>query len=182
MRAQQGFSLTELLVALVISTILLLAASTLLVAGKESWRSQQRLNSAQEIERYTVLQLRRAIRQAQQVNLDSDEQQANLTYLAQDGSRNCLGQEQTAGTEFIDQFRVNDDQLRCNGQALIAGVASLTFAYGADLNGDGRILEDEHLPEPHCCIPVRSLRFRLAFSGINADRAPVEYSAALRRN
>ena len=182
MHAQQGFSLTELLVALVISMILLLAASTLLVTGKESWRSQQRLNSAQEIERYSVLQLRRAIRQAQQVNLDSDEQRLQLTYLAQEGSRNCLGQEQAAGTEFVDQFSVSGDQLRCNGQALIAGVAELSFSYGADLNGDGRILEDEHLSAPHCCIPVRSLRFRLAFSGINADREPVEYSAALRRN
>ncbi|KGK41472.1 hypothetical protein LH51_14625 [Nitrincola sp. A-D6] len=181
MPAQQGFSLTELLVALAISAVLLLAASTLLVAGKESWRSQQRLNSAQEIERYSVLQLRRAIRQAQQVNLDSDAQHLRLTYLAQEGSRNCLGQEQTAATEFIDQFQVGDDQLRCNGQALIAGIAELRFSYGVDLNDDGRILEDEHLPVPHCCIPVRSLRFRLSFSGINAGREPVEYSAALRR-
>lgn len=182
MRAQQGFSLTELLVALVISTILLLAASTLLVAGKESWRSQQRINSAQEIERYTVLHLRRAVRQARQINLDSDEQHLRLTYLAQEGSRNCLGQEQTVGTEFIDQFHVSGDQLRCNGQALIAGVAALRFAYGADLDADGRIIEDEHQSTPHCCISVRSLRFRLAFSGMNADRDPVEYSAALRRN
>ena len=171
----------ELLVALAISTLLLLMASTLLVAGKESWRSQQRLNSAQEIERYSVLLLRRAIRQAQQINQDSDEHRLRMTYLAQQGSRNCLGQEQAAATQFIDEFYVSGDQLRCNGQGLIAGLAELTFTYGADLNDDGRILENEHLPVPDCCVPVRSLRFRLVFSGINADQKAVEYSAALRR-
>lgn len=179
-RLQAGFSLTELLVSLTLSSFLLLAMSSLLIAGKTNWHHQLRLTSAQEIERYTVVQLRRAIRQAEQVDEDSHPGLLILQYRAVEGSRNCLGQLQDAGQLYQDRFHVSDDQLRCNGQALINGVDQIYFSYGVDLNGDGRVLAEEYFDQPHCCFPVRSVGFELQLSG---DPAPEQqhYSAALRR-
>ncbi|WP_151671628.1 prepilin-type N-terminal cleavage/methylation domain-containing protein [Nitrincola schmidtii] len=178
---QQGFTLTELLVSLVISSILLLGISTFLIAGKSSWQTQLRLTSSQEIERFTVLQLRRAIRQAYAIEMVSDEKVLVLTYAAEEGSRNCLGQLQESGSSYINRFTVSDDQLRCNGHSLISGVKSVRFAYGVDKNDDGRIEASEYDSAPDSCCLVRSVEFEFRLSGINEDQQPMIYSAALRR-
>lgn len=178
---QQGFTLTELLVSLVISSILMLTVSTFLIAGKASWKKQLQLTSSQEIERFAVLQLRRAIRQASAVMIDSDQDQLILNYVAQEGSRNCLGQLQEAGESYIDRFHVSDDQLRCNGQGLISGLASIQFSYGMDKNKDGRIDRSEFDTKPDSCCTVGSIEFTLALSGINEAQPLMQYSAVLRR-
>ncbi|MCD8513685.1 MAG: prepilin-type N-terminal cleavage/methylation domain-containing protein [Nitrincola sp.] len=178
---QRGFTLTELLVSLTISSILLLGISGFLMAGKASWKTQLRLTSAQEIERFTVLQLRRAIRQAYAVEMGSDEKTLWLTYVAVEGSRNCLGQLQEPGSSYIDRFQVSDDQLRCNGQGLISGLESIRFAYGIDKNNDGRIEKNEFEAKPSSGDLVRAVEFELRLSGLNEDQQPIIYSAALRR-
>lgn len=178
---QQGFTLTELLVSLAISAILLMGISTFLIAGKASWKAQLSLTTSQEIERYVVLQLRRAIRQAYSVDSGSDADQLVLTYSADHGSRNCLGQLQTEGYSYVDRFHVSGDQLRCNGQSLISGVEAITFSYAADLDADGHITAKESVSKaPECC-PVKSVHFEFNLSGINADQASLRYSAAIRR-
>ncbi|TVQ68067.1 MAG: prepilin-type N-terminal cleavage/methylation domain-containing protein [Oceanospirillales bacterium] len=178
---QQGFTLTELLVSLVISSILLLGVSTFLIAGKSSWQTQLRLTSSQEIERFTVMQLRRAIRQAYAVEMGSNTNLLLLTYVAEEGSRNCLGQLQEPGGSYIDRFQVSDDQLRCNGQGLISGVESIRFAYGIDKNNDGRIEANEFEEKPSKGYLATAVEFELRLSGINEDQQPIIYSAALRR-
>lgn len=178
---EQGFTLTELLVSLVISSILLLGISGFLVAGKSSWKTQLRLTSAQEIERFAVLQLRRAIRQADAVMPSSDENMLILSYVADQGSRNCLGQLQTPGMGYVDRFHVSDDQLRCNGQGIISGVKSIRFAYGMDLDKDGRILASEYARQPASCCAVKSVEFELVLSGLNADHPMIQYSAVIRK-
>lgn len=179
--SQQGFTLTELLVSLTISAILLLSISTFLIAGKTSWKTQLRLTSSQEIERFSVIQLRRAIRQAYAIDLNSQPLQLILTYVAGEGSRNCLGQLQVAGESYSDRFHVSGDQLRCNGQGLISGVKSIVFAYGVDMNDNGQITSAEYFSTPHHCCPVRSVEFELSLSGINETQAPFRYSATVRR-
>lgn len=179
---QQGFSLTELLISLVISAILLVTVSTFLIAGKASWQTQLRLTSSQEIERFSVIQLRGAIRQAYAVDVGSDAQQLTLTYVAEEGSRNCLGQLQEAGKRYTDRFHVSDDQLRCNGQGLISGILSIAFYYGVDKDGDGQVLASDYLSDlPDCC-PVRSVEFEIQLSGMNEQTPPFRYSAAIRRH
>lgn len=178
---QQGFTLTELMVALLISSILLLGVSTFLIAGKSTWKTQLRLTSSQEIERFTVLHLRRAIRQAYEIETGSNEKTLILKYLAKEGSRNCLGQLQVSGSSYTDQFHVSHDQFRCNGHALISGVKSIRFSYGMDKNEDGRIELSEYFSEPDSCCSVRSVEFELRFSGINEHQQPMIYSASPRR-
>lgn len=178
---QQGFTLTELMVALVISSILLLGISTFLIASQKSWQTQLRLTSSQEIERFVVQHLRRAIRQASGVDSQSDEETLILEYHAQEGSRNCLGQLQEAGSVYTDRFHVSGDQLRCNGVSLISGVAQIRFTYGMDQNSDGRLDPSEFRAMPDDCCPIKAVTFLLSLSGINEAQQPLTYSASLRR-
>lgn len=178
---EKGFTLVELLISLVISSILLLGISTFLIASKASWRKQLQLTSSQEIERFTVFQLRRAIRQASSVMRDSDQNQLILSYVAHEGSRNCLGQLRAAGETYIDRFHVSEDQLRCNGEGLISGLSSIQFSYGMDRNKDDRIDQSEYDSKPDSCCAVGVVEFELSLSGINEAQSSILYSATVRR-
>lgn len=133
---QCGFSLVETLITLLLSSLIMLAVSALLISGIHTWRLQTSVQAWQETERYVVTYLRRAIKQAVQISPTSKTHELRLYYVAEEGSRNCLGQQKKAGQAYTDVIRLQGDYLRCNGHAVLKGLDSLSFSYLSNhLNG-----------------------------------------------
>ncbi|EXJ10402.1 MULTISPECIES: prepilin-type N-terminal cleavage/methylation domain-containing protein [Nitrincola] len=155
---QHGFTLTELLLSLVLGSFILLMVSLLLVSSTQTWRYQQLIDRDQEALRFVVERLRSSVRQAQGVELTSNEFELFLTLQSGEGARNCLGQLQSENQIYHEHYAVEQDQLRCNGQALIQGITSLNFAYV-----HSESLEDLSKIEsvPSCCDPIVMVLFDL---------------------
>lgn len=173
----RGFTLIELMIALLLAGLVLVAATLALASLKSIWLQRQLLDERQEILRFAVEQLRRSIRQADQVLLEADTEVLKLSFVAGSGVRNCIGQVQADATLYQERFHVSEQQLRCNGQALISGIHAIRFLYGADLNQDGRIGAEEWYTTPPCCVPVQQVAFTLQFD----DGAEEHFYGALRR-
>ncbi|WP_409523603.1 prepilin-type N-terminal cleavage/methylation domain-containing protein [Nitrincola sp. MINF-07-Sa-05] len=161
---QQGFSMVEMMLGLLLSMILLGGVISTLLASQQTYLHKQRLDRDQEVLRFAMTRLTASIRQAQLVGEESDSQ---LLLLHADGGndvRNCLGQlQQPDGTAYSERFRSDAGGLRCNAQELIQGVANILFEYGSDLNGDGVLQEGEFFSTPDCCLPVLAVRILLVF-------------------
>ena len=160
---QQGFSMLEMMLGMLLSMILLGGVVSTLLASQQTYLHKQRLDRDQEVLRFVMTRLTTSIRQAQLVGEESD---AGLLLLHADGGnevRNCLGQLQPFGTAYSERFRPDAGGLRCNAQGLIQGVADILFEYGSDLSGDGVLQEDEFFSTPDCCLPVLAIRILLVF-------------------
>ncbi|RAU17407.1 hypothetical protein DN062_13385 [Nitrincola tibetensis] len=155
---QQGFTLTELLLSLVLGSFLMLMVSLLLVSSTKTWRYQQMIDRDQEALRFVVERLRSSVRQAQRVELTSNEYELFLTLQSREGAKNCLGQLQPENQIYHEHYVVEQDQLRCNSQALIQGITSLNFAY---LHSEALEEPLSIESEPNCCYPIVTVLFDL---------------------
>jgi len=129
---QRGYSLIELLVALLIGTALTLGISTAYSSISGVVSSNKNLENAQEVLRYSVEVFSRSLKQtAQDPSISGDvltvEQDANN--IACDGS--------IPTTAFQEIFTIDDNNLTCDigtgAKIILTGIESLSFSQSSKL-------------------------------------------------
>lgn len=153
---QQGFTLVELMVAMVIGLILTLAALQLFLTNQRTFALQQALaglhEDGQMITRYMTADLRQAGRgdsisgAIPPVDLTLSNNASNDTLsIHYWGTSTCAGDEYVGETEIKNTYSVNGDVLQCRSELsgtevdLISGVESFQVLYGIDDNDDGAL-------------------------------------------
>lgn len=129
---QTGFSLVELIIAMLISLILVFACSSLYSTLKSSIKLAQDLSTSQESLRGSFYLLSRSIRQAQSFIIVSGGTKLTTIYGTKPAGidiYNCLGKNIVSGN--TDTYRSDGDYLYChdgNDEEKIAlGVTKLEF-------------------------------------------------------
>lgn len=157
---KHGFTLVELMVALALSSLLVLGVGSAFISIKQTAVQIKQLETTQEVIRSAQIVLSRSVKQAASALVVDAEllvTQAAITGAVTD----CLGQRQMVA--FTERFRWQGGQLQCQvaGQdwvTLLSGITAMQFnaadqlvslrlsAEGladnfpvADLNGDGQL-------------------------------------------
>lgn len=151
-RLERGFSLVELMVAMVIGLIVLLVVGTLFMNSRQTYLAQDANSRLQENARYATELFGRQLRTAGYVSINFNPQTgvdlfektretkfsgkpvlgtADSITLSFDGNKDCLGQ---AATRPINIFRVNaSSQLECevggNTGVILDDVESMQVTY-----------------------------------------------------
>ena len=132
---QSGFTLVELMVAVLLSTLLIMGVAGAFIGISQSNQQLQRLESAQEVLRSSQVILGRSVKQAMTAVVVADQLVVQQQVNAGD-TRDCLGRTQAAA--FTEQFRVQGSTLQCQVNAegwvtLLSGVSAMRFVQLPDL-------------------------------------------------
>ncbi len=146
-KQQQGLSIVELMVTLVLSLFIVLITTGFYVNNKSTYRYIDSSEEVQENGRYAIHFLRETIANAgfPKVDLsiiafstvptnDSGPNNSDQISVSYQATQNCLGAN-IAGP-ITSTFAIVGTNLSCNGTALIAGVENLQLEYGVDNDGD----------------------------------------------
>jgi len=134
MRAQQGFSLIELMISMTISLFILGGVAASFTSNSRTAALKRSYDQAQDSFRFAAATLPRIIRQATAIGAESSSQRLVVRYPGGASVLDCLGQATKAGVIQQDHLRVEAGQLWCNDVALAEGFAQLTFSYGVSAN------------------------------------------------
>ncbi|WP_193755594.1 prepilin-type N-terminal cleavage/methylation domain-containing protein [Psychromonas sp. psych-6C06] len=129
-KRQAGFSLVELLIAMVISLTLIFACASVYSSLRDSIKASQDLSTAQESLRTAHYLMSRSVRQGYGLALsgaNGTDRELIVTYGSEADNNifyGCLGERQYSGAK--DTFKIVDDNLYCHtvGKAS-AGAATL---------------------------------------------------------
>lgn len=153
----RGFTLIELMIALVLSLFVLASLVQLYLHSKRYYRFQDAAAQVQGNGRFAVELMSYHLRLAG-YREDKPAQGALMNAIVADASRDgggsepdqiaiqyesmsdCTGQQASGGTpqKFVFLFKVdNDGGLVCNGEQIVAGVENLQILYGEDTDDDG---------------------------------------------
>ncbi|WP_019613882.1 PilW family protein [Psychromonas ossibalaenae] len=139
---QTGFTLVELLIAMLISLFLVLGTTILYSSLKSSIKVAQDLATAQESLRGAFYLMSRSVRQAEDFDIPSSSALTTFYGTPPVGSPiyNCLGKS-ISGSTNTDTYTLLDNDLYCNDgtdEELIAlGVTELAFQPITGTNDDG---------------------------------------------
>ena len=126
----RGFTIVELMIAMVISLFLVLAVSLSYTSIKRVTQTTSELESVQEVLRYTSQIFIRSMKQTQEDPVVSPDT-LSITIEQQAGSLSCLGTQPVA--DYTETFTFANDRLRCDigggAQDLLTGLNGITFAY-----------------------------------------------------
>lgn len=137
-----GFSLVELMIALVLGLIIIGAIITVFVSNQASYRTKVAFDNAQEAFRFSSHTINRVVRAASQVDPASDTETLVLQITGVDNLiRDCSGVHVPDGETITNTFSVSGNQLQCetantNPDApdgpitLVGGIGSIGFAFG----------------------------------------------------
>jgi type IV pilus assembly protein PilW len=162
---QHGFSLVEILVAMTLGLLILLAISSIYIGSRQTFRMQEENARLQESGRYALEVLGRSIRQAGFWNMPinpvatatafvgtaitgvdggAGADTVTVQYDGLAGDRDCEGNALGANAVVQDAYRLNNAELQCDGnadgtvdhQALVADIENVQVLYGIDTNAD----------------------------------------------
>lgn len=131
----QGFTLVELMVTLLLSSMIIIGMSTAFITIKQTVREVNALENAQEVLRSSRDMLNNSIRKANVVSLNG-----NVLRLEQLNSNNnsidCRGTAQALA--YVEEFRFDSGELQCrvndgNWVSLVTGLVALDFVIANDL-------------------------------------------------
>jgi len=134
-RARQGFTLVELMVTLVLSSLVVIGMGGALIAIKHTVNEVHALENAQEVLRSSRDMLSNSVRKGHAISLNG-----NLLRIEQLNTGNsqtdCAGNLQAIA--FIEEFRFDSGELQCriNGGlwiSLVTGLVALDFMLAGDL-------------------------------------------------
>lgn len=162
-RGQRGFSLVELMVAMVLSLFLVGGVILMYTSGKAAINDGQRLSRLQEDMRFAVEFMVRDIRQGGYcvtrcalVGADDDNfaqifsggtrstsgDELHILYeIPEDPARDCRGVNPPSTIDAnvaLNRYTFSESSLRCKDQALVDGVSNLQFAEIRD--GEGNLV------------------------------------------
>lgn len=131
-----GFSLPELMIAMVLGLIIMLAVINFFAPLKATVTESKRLEHAADALRYATLTLTKSIKQATGVNAISANQLAlNATASATQPRISCLGNNKTA--DYVETFSFVAPNLSCNdgsgAQVLLTGLDGANFMQTGEL-------------------------------------------------
>lgn len=156
---QRGAGLFEVVVAMVIGLVLLVALGALFVGGRQVNRTSDDLARIQESGRIAIELMGRSIRQAgYRFNLSSTASNAvtgtdgassapdtlTVRYDAQQGGESdCISTAIAAGAQVSAAFAVDTSVdppvLTCNNQAVVDNIEDMQVVYGIDADRDGNV-------------------------------------------
>ncbi|HFE37832.1 MAG TPA: prepilin-type N-terminal cleavage/methylation domain-containing protein [Gammaproteobacteria bacterium] len=174
---QRGFSLVELMIALVLGLILLGGTFQIFFITKNGQRLQNGMANVQENGRYAIYALRENILMAgyststdlppfdPDRSLDGENDQITVRF---ESTTDCLGTALPAAAAGIAVNRIfvdaESNTLRCQGNgggasaALVDGIEGMQILYGLDEDGDNvanRYLTASELPDWNSIVSVR---------------------------
>lgn len=134
--SQTGFSLPELMIAMVLGLIVILAVINFFAPLKATVTESKRLEHAADALRYATLTLSKSIKQATGVSAISLDQLAlSATASAAQPRMSCLGNSKSA--DYVETFSFAAPNLSCNdgsgAQVLLTGLESAHFTQTGEL-------------------------------------------------
>ncbi|QYX65531.1 prepilin-type N-terminal cleavage/methylation domain-containing protein [Shewanella putrefaciens] len=131
-----GFSLSELMIAMVLGLIIMIAVINFFAPLKTTVEESKRLENAADALRYTTLTLSKSIKQADNVALVSaNELVLSTRASASQPSISCLGQSKTA--DYTETFSFLAPNLSCDdgdgAQTLLTGLEAAHFSQTGEL-------------------------------------------------
>ncbi|MEP5232655.1 MAG: PilW family protein [Alloalcanivorax sp.] len=195
--AQKGFSLVELMVALVLGLIVTAAAIQLFITNQKTFVLQQTASQlqqdSQQVMRFMIRDLRKAglIWDTVTATRDMGIQFSNWSgeipasaegtdndrlTLAYNGKSDCAGNTVTDWTEVATTYYVDDGSLYCKGSLdtdvvveLVPGVESFQVLYGIDTNNDGALGVSRYVTQDQvpADIPVVAVKIGLLLTRAN---------------
>lgn len=143
---QLGFTLIELMVALLIGVVVLGGVFAVLQSNQVSFRAKIQLEEAQEAFRFSSHTISRLIKLASDIDDSSDDDVLVINFEGGPGIRDCIGQPVVSGS-VTNTFSAPNGSLLCNNgsgnRELARRVSSISFTYGVDTDGDGVIMDDD---------------------------------------
>lgn len=155
---QRGLTLVELLIAMTLGLVILLAIGSIYLGSRATYRIQEDNARLQETGRYALEVLGRSVHQAGFWNVPISPiskatgfggtaiagtngaagaaDTLTLQYDGLAGDRDCLGNTMAANAVVTDAYQLSGNELRCNGQALVADIENFQVLYGVDLGND----------------------------------------------
>ena len=129
-----GFSLVELMVAMLLSIILLMGVGGAYIAIKRTLNDVHDLENAQEVLRSSSDVLARSIKQAVSVTLIDSSTLLLEQQLSTNQATSCTGSMETAS--FTERYSLAGDRLQCSvndqsAQTVVQGILAISFS----LNG-----------------------------------------------
>lgn len=191
LRGQRGMSLVEIMVAMTIGLILLIALAYFFLGSRQINRTHDDVSRMQESGRYALEILGGAIRQAGYYRADfisafpgtaltgvnGGHDSITVTYQAQDGGEpDCAGTDVAAGGLVTYAFAVNDSlQLTCNNgtktEIVADNIEDMQITYGIDADKNGVIESYKAAPSTAEFPHVAAARVTLIVRGPTANAA-----------
>jgi prepilin-type N-terminal cleavage/methylation domain-containing protein len=133
---QAGFSLSELMIAMVLGLLIMIAVINFFAPLKATVEESKRLEHAADALRYATLTLSKSIKQAGGVShVSATELVLSFHASASQPSLSCLGQSQTA--DYMETYHFTAPNLFCddgNGaQMILTGLETTHFSHAGEL-------------------------------------------------
>jgi type IV pilus assembly protein PilW len=152
-RNQSGFSLIELMIAMAISSFLLLVIMSMFSSTSRSRALQTALSGLNESGRFALSMISRDLRMAGYretnwmsgsiadsivVTSGASADGGDSIVIQYQGAKDC-NYADAAGGDVVNAYALNttDFTLECNNQALVDGVEEMQIYLGEDITGDG---------------------------------------------
>jgi type IV pilus assembly protein PilW len=201
---QKGLTLVELMIAMTLGLLILLAIGSIYIGSRATFRMQDDNARLQETGRYALEVLGRSIRQAGFWNMPTSAvakatgfggtaitgvngaagaaDSLTVQYDGLVGDRDCEGNALAANAVVQDAYRLNGNDLQCDGnadgtvdpQTLVSNIEDVQILYGIDTNGDQSV--DQYVAAPANWGQVYSTRICVqARSANRVSNAPQRY-------
>jgi len=134
-RSTRGFTLIELMVTLVLSSLVIIGMGGALIAIKHTVNEVNALENAQEVLRSSRDMLNNSVRKGNVVSINGN--QLRIEQLNSSNSQtDCSGTVQALA--FVEEFRFDSGELQCringgNWISLVTGLIALDFMLAGDL-------------------------------------------------
>lgn len=184
---KDGFTLIEMMVALLISTFLLSGVISITLSTKQSYRIKENIGRMQESLRLSSEILTRTLSMAESLHQDSNSERIIVRYSGGDSVSDCLGNRVVSGVA-INHFYVKNNTLYCGAtypatlgseQPLADGVTRITVQYGVDEDQHGQA--DRYTNAPSDWNTVISARIALQLLNPSGSSLPaVTLTVAMR--
>lgn len=186
-RSQAGLTLVEMMVSMTLGLLILLAIGSVYLGSRATYRMQEDNARLQETGRYALEVLGRSLRQAGYWNIPANLPNSRATafggttiagangvagapdtvtvqYDGLAGDRDCEGNTLAANAVVQDAYRLNGNDLQCDGnadgtvdhQSLVSDVEDVQVLYGIDTNSDQSV--DQYVAAPANWAQVYSAR------------------------
>ncbi len=178
-----GFTLIELMIAMVLGLILIGAVITVFLSTQQSYRLKTNFDNSQEALRFASHAILRVVQTSQSViSEDSTASRLNVDILGRDGALDCVGNPVPEGAIFRNTFYLPEggDTLICeiNGAGapstefeLVEGVEGVIFRYADAKDDTAPVADADYKPydDVDAWGNVRSVRTTLRMRPIGGD-------------